>query len=150
MALALRRKRTRQPSGRRLAVDRDLAGKRRVRLAPEEVQNLGGTQRGDRGGHQIALDRLQRRALGKQDVAGVFALVDHPPVAGKAGVRDGGQQRIDQGRLALQERRPVSVGEPLAQRRDRLARSSTAVILLSLRRYPMPPHRVAAPATRGH
>ena len=47
-----------------LAVDRDLTGKRRVRLAPEEVQNLGGTQRGDCGGHQIALDRLQRRALG--------------------------------------------------------------------------------------
>ena len=78
------------------AVNRNLTGKRRVRLAPEEVQDLGGTQRGDRGGHQIALDRLQRRALGKQDVAGVFALVDHPPVAGKAGVRDGGQQRIDQ------------------------------------------------------
>ena len=36
-------------------------------------------------------------------------------------MRDGGQQRIDQDRLALQERWPVSVGEPLAQRRDRLA-----------------------------
>jgi hypothetical protein len=58
------------------AVDRDLTRKRRVRLAPEEMHNLGGTQRGDRGGHQIAPDRLQRRALGKQDVAGVFALVD--------------------------------------------------------------------------
>jgi hypothetical protein len=51
-----------------------------VRLAPEEVHNLGGTQRGDCGGHQIALDRLQRRTVGEQDVAGVFALVDHPPV----------------------------------------------------------------------
>jgi hypothetical protein len=58
------------------AVDRDLTGKRRVRLAPEEVQNVGGAQRGDRGGHQIVPDRLQRRALGKQDVTGVFALID--------------------------------------------------------------------------
>ena len=42
-----------------LAVDRDLAGKCRVRLAPQEVQNVAGAQRSDRGGHQIALDRLQ-------------------------------------------------------------------------------------------
>jgi hypothetical protein len=112
----LRRKRTRQPF---LAVDRDLAGKRRVRLVPEEVQDVGGAQRGDRGGHQIALDRLQGGKFGKQDVAGVLALVDHPPVAGKAGVRDGGQQWIDQGCLPLQEWRPVGVGEPLAQPADR-------------------------------
>jgi hypothetical protein len=82
------------------------------------VQDVGGTQRGDRGGHQITPDRLQRRAVGEQDVAGVFALIDHPPVAGKAGVRDVRQQRIDQGRLALEDRRPVGVGEPLTQRRD--------------------------------
>jgi hypothetical protein len=66
------------------AVNRDLTGKRRVRLAPEEVQDVSGAQRGDRGGHQIAPDRLQRRAVGKQDVAGVFALVDHPPVSRKS------------------------------------------------------------------
>jgi hypothetical protein len=33
-------------------------------------------------------------------------------------VRDVRQQRIDQGRLALEERRPIGVGEPLAHRRD--------------------------------
>ena len=90
-----------------------------MRLAPEEVQNVGGTQRGDRGGHQIALEGLQGRPVSEQDVAGVLALVDHPPVAGEAGAFDVGQQRIDQGCLALQDRRPVGVGEPLAQRRDR-------------------------------
>jgi hypothetical protein len=58
------------------AVDRDLTGKRRVRLAPEEVQDVGGAQRGDRGAHQIALDRLQGGTVGEQDVAGVLALVD--------------------------------------------------------------------------
>jgi len=45
-----------------------------VRLAPEEVQDVGGAQRG--GGHQIAPDRLQGGTLGEQDVAGVLALVD--------------------------------------------------------------------------
>jgi hypothetical protein len=59
-----------------LAVDRDLTGKRRVRLAPKEVQDVGGAERGDRGGHQITLDRLQCGTLGEQDVAGVLALVD--------------------------------------------------------------------------
>jgi hypothetical protein len=54
------------------AVDRDLAGKRRVRLAPQEVQNVGGAQRG--GGHQIVPDRLQ--SGGEQDIAGVLALID--------------------------------------------------------------------------
>ena len=102
-----------------LAVDRDLAGKRRVRLAPEEVQDVGGAQRGDRGGHQIAPDRLQGGTISEQDVAGVLALVDHPPVAGEAGAFDVGQQRIDQSRLPLEERRPVGVGEALAQRADR-------------------------------
>ena len=67
----LRRKRTRQPF---LAVDRDLTGKRRVRLAPQEVQNVAGAQRG--GGHQIVPDRLQRRTVGEQDIAGVLALID--------------------------------------------------------------------------
>ena len=90
-----------------------------MRLAPEEVQDVGGAQRGDRGGHQIALDRLQGGTLGEQDVAGVLALVDHPPVAGEANAFDIGQQRIDQSRLPLEERRPVGVGEPLAQRADR-------------------------------
>ena len=57
-----------------LAVDRDLAGKRRVRLAPQEVQNVGGAQRGDRD--QIALDRLQGGTVGEQDIAGVLAWID--------------------------------------------------------------------------
>jgi hypothetical protein len=69
----LRRKRTRQPLP---AVDRDLTGKRRVRFAPQEVHNLGGAQRGDRGGHQIALEGLQSRPVSEQDVAGVLALID--------------------------------------------------------------------------
>jgi hypothetical protein len=30
-------------------------------------------------------------------------LVNHPPVAGKASGRNGGQQRVDQGRLALED-----------------------------------------------
>jgi hypothetical protein len=36
-----------------------------VRLAPEEVQDVGGAQRSDRGGHQIALDRLQGGTVGE-------------------------------------------------------------------------------------
>ena len=74
---------------------------------------------GDRGGHQIAPDRLQGGPISEQDVAGVLALVDHPPVAGEAGAFDVGQQRVDQGCLALEEWRPVGVGEPLTQRADR-------------------------------
>jgi hypothetical protein len=97
------------------------------------MHDVGGAQRG--GGHQIVPDRLQRRALGKQDVAGVFALVNHPPVAGKASRRDGGQQRIDQGRLTLEGQ---SVWANRSHSAATAARSSTAVILLSLRRYPMP------------
>ena len=90
-----------------------------MRLAPQEVQNVAGAQRSDRGGHQIALDRLQGGTVGEQDIAGVLALIDDPPVAGEAGAFDVGQQRIDQDCLPLQDRRPVGVGEPLAQRRDR-------------------------------
>ena len=121
-----------------------------MRLAPEEVQDVGGAQRGDRGGHQIAPDRLQRGALSEQDVAGVLALVDHPPVAGEAGACDVGQQRVDQGRLALEERRPVGVGEPLAQRRDRPEVIDRGDLVVAA---PIPDAgRVesAAPATRGH
>jgi hypothetical protein len=70
-ALALRRKRTRQPLP---AVDRDLTGKCRVRLAPEEVQDVGGAQGG--GGHQLALEGLQGRPVGEQDIAGVLTLID--------------------------------------------------------------------------
>jgi hypothetical protein len=102
-----------------------------VRLAPEEVHNLGGTQRGDRGGHQIAPDRL---AVGEQNVTGVFALINHPPVAGKAGARDVRQQRIDQGRLALEGQ---AVWANRSHTAATAALSSTAVILLSLRRYPI-------------
>ena len=69
----LRRKRTRQPFP---AVDRDLTGKRWVRPAPQEVQNVAGAQRGDRGGHQIVPDRLQGGTVGEQDIAGVLALID--------------------------------------------------------------------------
>jgi len=47
-----------------------------MRPAPKKVQDVGGAQGGDRGGHQIALDRLQGGTLGEQDVAGVLALVD--------------------------------------------------------------------------
>src|SRR4051812_7421980 len=97
------------------------------------MQDVGGAQRGDRGGHQIAPDRLQ--GGGEQDIAGVLALVDHPPVAGEAGAFDVGQQRVDQGRLALQ-------GQSVWANRSHSAvigpKSSTAVNLLSLRRYPMP------------
>ena len=90
-----------------------------MRLAPEEVQDVGGTQRGDRGSHQIAPDHLQGGPISEQDVTGVLALVNHPPVAGEAGAFDVGQQRVDQGCLALENRRPVGVGKPLAQRADR-------------------------------
>ena len=90
-----------------------------MRLAPEEVQNVAGAQRSDRSGYQIALDHLQGGTVGEQDIAGVLALIDHPPVAGEAGAFDVGQQRIDQSRLPPEERRPVGVGEALAQRADR-------------------------------
>jgi hypothetical protein len=100
------------------AVDRDLAGKGMVRLAAEEVHD-GRAQRGDRGRHQITTDGLQCRTAGEQDVAGVLGLIDHPPVAREAGGGDGGEQGIDLRRQAIEERRPVGVGEGLAQRRDR-------------------------------
>ena len=90
-----------------------------MRLAAEEVHDVGRAQRGDRGRHQITTDGLQRRTAGEQDVASVLGLIDHPPVAGEAGGGDGGEQGIDQGRLAIKEQRPVGVGERLAQRRDR-------------------------------
>jgi hypothetical protein len=63
--------------------------------------------------HQITTDGLQRCTAGEQDVTGVLGLIDHPPVAGEAGGRDGGEQGIDQGRLTIKERRPIGVGEPL-------------------------------------
>ena len=78
-----------------------------MRLAPQEVQDVGGAQGGDRGGHQLALEGLQGRPVGEQDIAGVLTLIDDPPVAGEASAFDVGQQRIDQGCLPLQERRPV-------------------------------------------
>ena len=56
------------------AVDRDLTGKCRVRLAPQEVQDVGGAQGG--GGHQLALEGLQGRPVGEQDIAGVLTLID--------------------------------------------------------------------------
>jgi hypothetical protein len=84
------------------------------------VQDVGGAQRRDRRRHQIAPDGVDGRAAGEQDVGGILALVDHPPITGKAGARDIGQQRIDQPRLTLEERRPIGVGEPLAQGRHRL------------------------------
>jgi hypothetical protein len=40
-----------------LAVDRDLTGKRRVRPAPKEVQDVAGAQRGDRGGSSRIVSR---------------------------------------------------------------------------------------------
>jgi hypothetical protein len=45
-----------------------------VLLAPQEVQDVAGAQRG--GGHQIAPDRLQSGPVGEQDIAGVLALID--------------------------------------------------------------------------
>ena len=116
------------------AVDRDLAGKRRVRLAPEEVQNVAGAQRSDRGGHQIAPDRLQGGPISEQDVAGVLALVNHPPVAGEAG----GRSMSGSSGLTRAAWRSRIGGQPVWANRSHSAltapKSSTCVILLSLRR----------------
>ena len=66
--------------GPRLAVDRDFTGEGRVRLAVEETQDVGGPEAGHRGRDQIVAHRLEHAALLEQQVGGVLALVDHPPV----------------------------------------------------------------------
>ena len=115
------------------AVDRHLAGKGRVRLAPEEVHDVGRAQRGDRGRHQITPDRLQRRTVGEQDVAGVLGLIDHPPVAGKAGGVMAGSSGLTS--AARRSRNGgQSVWANVLHSAVTAAKSSTPVILLSLRR----------------
>ena len=106
--------------GPRLAVDRDLTGEGRVRLALEEAQDVGGPEPGHRGRDQIVAHRLEHAALLEQQVGGVLALVDHPPVRAEPGLLKIRQQRVDHPGQPIEEGRPGGVGEAVAKLAGRL------------------------------
>jgi hypothetical protein len=101
------------------------------------VHDVGGIEAGDRGLHQVTMDRLEGLAALEQDVGGVLGLVDHPPIAAEAGAGDVVEQRVDHSCLAFEEARPIGVDElPTAQWLDASAANRReAAALISKPQY---------------